>query len=169
MIQDEKIEKSTKLIKHLVEQIRNNPKLHHEIGFGTQTFELLTDAASVLFNETPEAIRGYCLLTGQGTVKQEPKEQIKNLERIIDKFTEPTLIDSIWTSKGGHYVRVLEHENGGRTFQLCDDGMSDTPNVVAEFRIERQNLYRLSEEQPLESAAAVDTFPPPARSTVVSK
>ena len=87
MIQDEKIKKSEKFIKHLVSQIRSNSKLRYEIGEGTQTLDLLVDAASVLFNETPESIRDYCLPT----------------------------------------------------------------------------------EQPLKSAAAVDTFPPPARSVAVSK
>lgn len=63
MIQDEKIKAYENLVIHLVKQVRQNPKLRYEIGFGSKSFELLTEAGAMAFNEPVEKIVDYCLQT----------------------------------------------------------------------------------------------------------
>jgi hypothetical protein len=65
MLEDLETEKLKEAIKHLLLQIRNNPKLRYEIGEGTETFNLITEAASMLFDESIEQVQKLALGTNE--------------------------------------------------------------------------------------------------------
>ena len=53
----EKIAKSA--IQHVLQQIRNNPEAARVMGPTTQSWDLLTQAASALYNEPLEKVRAF--------------------------------------------------------------------------------------------------------------
>lgn len=57
----EVISKCARAIVHILEQIRARPEVRYQLGFGTQTFVLLTEAAALLFNEPVDKIREHYL------------------------------------------------------------------------------------------------------------
>jgi hypothetical protein len=52
-------EAAQKAVAHLLKQMNANESLRREIGFGTQSYELLTDAAAKLFDEPVENVRSH--------------------------------------------------------------------------------------------------------------
>lgn len=54
-----KIEAAQKALAHILKQMNTNPALRHEIGFGTQSYELLTEAAATLFDEPIGIVRAH--------------------------------------------------------------------------------------------------------------
>jgi hypothetical protein len=59
--QEEQIEKSKKAISHVLNRLREDDALRYQLGFGTQSFELLTEAAAALFDEPVEQVRAHFL------------------------------------------------------------------------------------------------------------
>lgn len=55
----EVIAKCGRAIVHTLDQIRSRPEVRYQLGFGTKTFALLTEAAALLFNEPVEKIQQY--------------------------------------------------------------------------------------------------------------
>ncbi|HRQ87329.1 MAG TPA: hypothetical protein PLA50_00920 [Bacteroidia bacterium] len=50
-------EQCKRAIRHVLEQIRDNERVGYLLGFGTQSFALLTEAAATLFDEPLEEVR----------------------------------------------------------------------------------------------------------------
>lgn len=59
--QEELIEKSRKAILHVLEQIRTNPEVRYHLGFATQSFTLLTEAAAGFLGEPVEKVQAHYL------------------------------------------------------------------------------------------------------------
>jgi hypothetical protein len=110
--------------------------------------ELLTDFIEKLF------IGSVCVFGHQDCKdcsactecgKEGEKENLTNNESIkkqwtnSDEFENLRLIDEIWTTTSGNFLRVLERRNGTRIFQLIKDG----DQIISEFKIEKHNLHRL--------------------------
>lgn len=55
----EKIDAAQRAVKHVLERIKEDPPTRYQIGFGTQSYELLTKAASVLFETPIEKVREF--------------------------------------------------------------------------------------------------------------
>lgn len=51
--------KSQKAISHLLNRMKAHEPLRREIGFGTQSYELLTEAAAALFEEPIEQVKAH--------------------------------------------------------------------------------------------------------------
>ena len=49
-------QKAKKAIRHVLEQIRNNPDIGWYLGVGTQSYSLLTEAAATLFERPHEEV-----------------------------------------------------------------------------------------------------------------
>jgi DNA-directed RNA polymerase subunit L len=62
------LELAKKAIKHVLTRIRDNPDVRYQMGAGTQSYELLKDAAVSLFEMTPEEVEQFAL----GTEPREP-------------------------------------------------------------------------------------------------
>ena len=56
---DEAILESQKAVAHVLQRMNESEPLRHEIGFGTQSYELLTRAAAALFGEPIEQVRSH--------------------------------------------------------------------------------------------------------------
>ena len=52
-------EQAKQAIRHVLNRIRNEYNVADIIGYGTQTFDLLTEAAATLHNEPVERVRKY--------------------------------------------------------------------------------------------------------------
>lgn len=50
-------QQAKKAIAHTLQQIRDNPSIGWYLGFGSQTFSLLTEAAATLWSEPLETVR----------------------------------------------------------------------------------------------------------------
>lgn len=57
--EEEKIELSKKAVSHVLNRIRDDEATRYQIGFGTQSFVLLTEAAAALFDEPVEKVREH--------------------------------------------------------------------------------------------------------------
>lgn len=55
----EKLDAAQRAVKHLLERIKEDQATRYQIGFGTQSYELLTRAASVLFDTPVEKVREF--------------------------------------------------------------------------------------------------------------
>jgi hypothetical protein len=55
----EKIDAAKKAIAHLLKRMNASEPLRHEIGFGSQSYVLLTEAAAALFDEPIERIQEH--------------------------------------------------------------------------------------------------------------
>jgi hypothetical protein len=55
--QEEQIELAKKAISHVLRRIRDDKATRYQIGFGTQSFALLTEAAAALFDEPVDKVR----------------------------------------------------------------------------------------------------------------
>lgn len=55
----EKIIAAQKAIAHVLQRMSVSEPLRHEIGFGTQSYVLLTEAAAALFDEPLEQVREH--------------------------------------------------------------------------------------------------------------
>ena len=53
------IESAQKAVAHLLTRMNNSEPLRREIGFGTESYELLTSAAAELFCEPIEKVREF--------------------------------------------------------------------------------------------------------------
>lgn len=53
------LDAAKKAVRHTLEQIRNHPHVGWYLGYGTETFNLLTLAAASLFAEPVENVRKY--------------------------------------------------------------------------------------------------------------
>ncbi|MGO7686229.1 hypothetical protein ACC696_16415 [Rhizobium ruizarguesonis] len=51
-----KLEKAAKAIAHLLNRSRENEKLYYQIGFGTESFRLLTEAHAAITGEDVKAV-----------------------------------------------------------------------------------------------------------------
>jgi len=52
-------QQAKKAIRHVLEQIKDNPEIGWYLGEGTQSFSLLTEAAATLFERPTEEVRGH--------------------------------------------------------------------------------------------------------------
>lgn len=53
---EEQNEKAKRAVVHILKRIKTNEKVRYHLGFGTESFELLTEAAAGLFNEPVEKL-----------------------------------------------------------------------------------------------------------------
>ena len=58
---EQQIEKSKKALWYLVERIRWDESLRYRLGYGTEAFERVTDAAASLFEQPVAKVREYAL------------------------------------------------------------------------------------------------------------
>lgn len=56
---DEQIEKAKTAVIHLIDRIRRDEHVRYHLGYGTESFELLTAAAASLCNEPLARVRCY--------------------------------------------------------------------------------------------------------------
>jgi len=56
---EEQFEEVKKAVIHTLKQIRNKPEVGYYLGELTETFDLLTEAAAILFGEPVEKVRDY--------------------------------------------------------------------------------------------------------------
>jgi hypothetical protein len=78
MTDAEKIEKEQRAVAHVLNRIREDEGTRRQIGFGTQSFELLTEAAAALFDEPVEGVREHFGgITGQPpkSVDEDPRRR----------------------------------------------------------------------------------------------
>ena len=59
--EQEQIEKAKAALIHVIERIRADDSLRYVMGYGTESFELVTDAAASLCNEPVEKVRAYAM------------------------------------------------------------------------------------------------------------
>lgn len=50
-------DQAKKAIRHVLEQIQDNENIAHQMGLGSQSFALLTEAAATLFNRPLQDVR----------------------------------------------------------------------------------------------------------------
>jgi hypothetical protein len=50
-------DQAKRALRHVLEQIRDNPKVGYEMGFGSQSFALVTEAFATLTGEPVEEVR----------------------------------------------------------------------------------------------------------------
>lgn len=56
---EEKIVAAQKAVSHLLQRMNEDEQTRYQIGFGTQSYVLLTEAAAALFDEPIEKVREH--------------------------------------------------------------------------------------------------------------
>jgi hypothetical protein len=79
--QEQQLEKAKRAIKHVLTRIRDNPEVRYQMGAGTQSYELLKDAASSLFEKTHEQVE-------ESTLGMPPCEASRPGPRAYDRVIE---------------------------------------------------------------------------------
>lgn len=77
------MELARKAINHVLKQIRNNPDVRYHLGYGTQSFELLSEAHSMLNGISEEAIQSVTFVQ---LSRKSAAEKINSIRDIADSW-----------------------------------------------------------------------------------
>lgn len=77
----EPIEKAKRAISYMLGRVRENPVIGYEVGLGTKSFGLLTEAHAALQNKTVEEVRE----TYAPEATSDPAGQIRQITNALDE------------------------------------------------------------------------------------
>lgn len=58
---EKNLDKASKAVMHLIRRIRKDEKMRYYLGFGTESFELLTEAAAEITGKSVEEVKAWAM------------------------------------------------------------------------------------------------------------